>query len=169
MFKVGLIAFLSALAVVSQATIFDVISVGTWANISNGYTTAESVVFQNTPSALSTMAYSAQYVNGGVNGVNGTITYTGGSGTITLAITSTGPFNMGGNSTSIAGSWTYTSGTGAYAGYSSGAGTWGATYSGEGNYASTTLSGNLTPVPEPATLAVLGIGGLAMIRRRRRS
>jgi hypothetical protein len=166
MFKVGVIALLSAVAVISQATIFNVVSVGTFTLTTNGYTTSENVVFQNTPSALSTMSFSALY-NG--PGIDGTITYSGGGGNITLAITSPGPFNGGGSGSSIAGSWTYTSGTGAYSGYSAGAGTWGATYDSVGNYASTTLSGNLTPVPEPATMAVLGIGALALIRRRRRS
>ena len=37
------------------------------------------------------------------------------------------------------------------------------------NSTSFTVSGNVTPVPEPSAFAALGLGGLALLRRRRRA
>lgn len=159
---------LMALAVVAgaHAAVFNVVSVGTFTlDGGTGYSTDESVVFQMTPSALDTLDFDAVYVGAGAAG---TMVYTGAGGTVTLAFTS-GDFSFGGSGSSISGAWSYVSGTGDYAGYASGAGTWGAAYDAVGSYASTTLAGNLEPVPEPASLAVVGIGAAALLRRRRRA
>jgi hypothetical protein len=165
MFKLGFVGLLCAMAAASQAIVFSALSVGTYNNPGGTYTTSETVVSQITPSAVATMAFSGTYVGAGAAG---TIIYTGAGGTITLAFATPGPFNLAGNTSSIDGTWTYQSGTGAYAGYTGGAGTFGAVYNTTGAYASTTLTGDLTPVPEPASMAVLGIGALAAISRRRR-
>src|SRR5215210_6012251 len=107
-----LIAGLVALAAASQAVVFSVVSVGTWANAQGGYTSTESVVFQNTQSNLTSMFFNATYVG---QGANGTITYTGANGNINLAFTAAGPFVLQGNTSSLNGAWTFVSGTGNYA------------------------------------------------------
>jgi hypothetical protein len=166
MVKLAAIALVSSLVALSNAVVFSVVSVGQFTLVGGGYTTAENVISQVTPSPLNTLAFTATYVGAGANG---NMVYTGGAGTVTLAFTAPGPFVFQGNTSSLNGSWTYTSGTGAYASYTGGSGTFAAVYNTSGNYASTTLSGDLNPVPEPATLAVLGLGVLALRRRVRNS
>lgn len=164
--KLAIIGALGALAVSGYADIFNVVSVGTFTLGTGGYTTSEEVVYQNTPSAVDILDFSGTYVGAGADG---TMVYTGAGGTVTLAFDG-GDFSVDGDgdNSGIAGSWTFVSGTGDYAVYVSGSGTFGATYNADfDNYASTTLSGHLEPVPEPATLAALGLGALVLIRRRK--
>lgn len=167
--KLAIISALGALAVSGYADIFNVVSVGTFTLGSGGYTTSEEVVYQNTPSAVDILDFSGTYVG---SGADGTMVYTGAGGTVTLAFDG-GDFSFGGDGSAISGSWTFVSGTGDYAIYASGSGTFGATYNPDGdsesNYSSTTVSGDLEPVPEPATLAALGLGALALMRRRRKA
>ncbi|MFY9235159.1 MAG: PEP-CTERM sorting domain-containing protein [Fimbriimonadaceae bacterium] len=163
--KLAIIAFAASLVSAAQAVVFSVVSVGTYTLENDGYTTSEEVIFQITPSALDTMFFDATYVG---QGADGEITYTGAGGTITLDFTAPGPFQFGGATSSLNGTWTYSSGTGDYAGYTSGIGTFAAVYNSSGQYASTTLTGDLEPVPEPASLVALGLGIAAFGRKLRR-
>lgn len=165
MFKVVIVALCAAAVAAAHAVVFNVVSVGTWLITDSGYTTSEGVVFQNTPSAVTHMDWTATYVG---SGAQGTILYSGAGGTVTLSFTS-GPFSGSGDgsATALSGVWNYVSGTGDYANYVGGTGTFGSTYNINDNYSSTTLSGHLDPVPEPASLAALGVGALVLIRRRR--
>lgn len=65
------------------------------------------------------------------------------------------------------GSWKYVSGTGTYSNQK-GSGTFGLTYTPGINLQQSTFTGSLQAVPEPASLAVLGLGAMALVRKRRK-
>jgi hypothetical protein len=97
--------------------------------------------------------------------------YTGAGGSLSFDGTFIDGANAGG-SQSVYGTWTYTGGTGTYANLT-GSGTLAVVVdtsnpSGiEDSY--TTFRGNLEAVPEPASMAVLGVGALGLLRRRRKA
>lgn len=73
-----------------------------------------------------------------------------------------------GASRSISGRWTYASGVGSYAGQA-GNGTWAATFQPAlDQLVLTSFSGDLHPTPEPASMAILGMGAVGFLARRRR-
>jgi len=163
--KLSLAAGALSLAVASQAITFIASSSGTYVNGPGTYTTTENVVVSTTAPypAVTTLTFVA--AGGAV--VNGLATYgTAGADTLVLAFSGTAggisPITSSGN-----GIWNYQSGTGAYAGLV-GSGTWSATYVFPGTLAFTTFAGDLAPVPEPASMAVLGLGAAALLRRRRK-
>lgn len=98
-----------------------------------------------------------------------TATYTGASGALTLSFayanTVVGDFGVSTDS----GTWSYVSGTGSYTGLS-GMGSYAISYNADANNFSTTqVVGNLQTVPEPASMAALGLGAAALLRRRKKS
>lgn len=97
-----------------------------------------------------------------------TATYSGGSGTLVLKLaydhTVVGDFGVSTDS----GTWSVASGTGSYAGLS-GMGSYAISYNADADQFSTTqVVGNVEAVPEPASLAALGAGAVALARRRRK-
>lgn len=156
-----------ALAISAQAFMIDIISVGGFTNGVGVYATTENVIFQNTPGTLSTLAVAGNINSPGPSQfLNATATYVGSGGSLVVNY-STSPMQTSGNSASYDGIWTYVSGTGAYAGLS-GTGAVNFLVSASG-FANHSLSGELQAVPEPATMAVLGLGAAALLRRRKRS
>lgn len=162
--KTLLIASLLVAACAGQAITFQYVSVGTY---TGGYTSTESAVFQNDP--MSVPFFTA---NGVVNnpGPSQFLTATavfsdGGANSMTVNY-STSPVVFQGNSASYAGTWNYVSGTGAYANMSGG-GTMTAIFDTDFN-STHSFFGDLQAVPEPASMAVLGLGVAALLRRRRK-
>lgn len=154
-------------AVPSFAFTIDIISVGGYSNPGLTYTTSENVIFQNTPGVLSTLAVSGTINSPGpTQFLNATATYVGSGGSLVVNY-STSPVQFSGGSASYDGTWTYVSGTGAYAGLS-GTGAINFLVSSSG-FANHSLSGSLEAVPEPASIAALGLGAVALLRRRKRS
>ncbi len=96
-------------------------------------------------------------------------TYSNGVDSFTLDFVFTNTTFAGGAKTDQ-GTWTWVGGTAAYATVTGGTGTYSATYNAaDGNFSSTTIAGNLDAVPEPASMAVVGIGLLGLARRRRKA
>lgn len=156
-------------AVCANAVSFYVASQGTYNNsFGTYYTTSERVIAELDPFANpTTLAFNATY--GGVGISNGTAVYDDGAGnTLTLGFAG-GPFTVGTFTSSVAGSWSFVSGTGAYSSIGSGSGTWSASYHASLNSLSqTTFVGDFEAVPEPASMAALGLGAAALLRRRRK-
>lgn len=148
----------------AQAFTLTLISVGTYVP---GYSTAENVVFQITPASLTALASTGTVINPGpTQSLNGTAVYTGGPDSLTLSYSTT-PVVFTGSTASYSGSWNYVTGTGAYAGLT-GSGTMTVQFTTTG-LATHTVSGDIeSAVPEPASMAVLGLGAAALLRRRRK-
>ena len=132
------------------------------------FTVTESVIWQNSDAsipALTSMTYTADSTT-----LQGTGTYTNGTDSFSFAFTFTDDIPTDGFSdtqTSHA-IWTYTSGTGAFAGLM-GSGVLASTFDAPlGATSLTETSGRLEPVPEPASLTLLGVGVAALIGRRRK-
>lgn len=164
----GLVSLaLVAAAIPSYALTIDIVSIGSYGAIPPAYTTTETVIFQNTPAVLTTLAVAGTINNPGPNQfLVGTATYAGVGGTLVVSYT-TSPVQASGGSASFDGTWTYVAGTGAYAGLmGTGAVNFLTSTSGFANHS---LSGELEAVPEPASMAALGLGVVALLRRRKRS
>ena len=97
-------------------------------------------------------------------------TYTSPSGTLVLDLLYESTAIGGFGTSTDSGTWVYNAAsTGAYAGYS-GMGSYAISYNADDNqFASTTVVGSLDAVPEPTSLAALGLGALAFTRRRRKA
>ncbi len=161
------------LASFGSASTFVAVSLGTYNNsFGSYYTTAENVLSSVTApyAALNTLDFTAIYGGSGVTtGSLAVYKNAANTDTLTLAFVG-GPFTVSGFNTtsSISGSWNFVSGTGSYASVASGSGTWSASYNAlAGSLAQTTFVGDLNPVPEPASMAILAVGALGMARRRR--
>jgi len=167
------IAGLASVAALSAANPFVSVSTGTFVNGATQYTTAENVLsgtFAPLP-APTTMNFLGIYLANPNNGITSgsTATFTSGSDQLVLSVLG-GPFSFSGITSSISGTWSFLSGTGGYAGIAGGTGTWSASYislGAAGNFSTTSFVGDLTVVPEPASMAAL-VMGLGMIAARRR-
>lgn len=173
----GLTAFASV-AAFSAANPFVSVSTGTFNTSSvTQYTTAENVIsgsFAPLP-APTTMDFLGIYLATPANGITtgSTATFKNGADQLVFSVVG-GPFTFSGITSSISGSWSFLSGTGAYAGIASGSGTWSASYislpNGLPNFSTTSFVGDLLPVPEPASMAALVMGlGMVAARRRRKN
>lgn len=169
----GLAAFgvLACSMASAQDIQIDLSSHGLYSIGSGSFSVNEVVIYQSTTlpmPTLTSMTYTAS-TSGPPYAGDGT--YTNGVDSFTFHFELTGDVPTDGfSSTQTAhGLWTYTSGTGAFANYS-GSGVIASNYNAPAGATSLTVfSGRLVNlVPEPATVAALGIGAAALLRRRRK-
>jgi len=156
-----------AMAAASQAQISLLLaSSGAAGEVGTSASFIESVYIQSPGSpALSSLVYNVSLPSlagsGAYSGTGGTLDFNMQFVASTLQTTASGG--------SIDGTWTYTGGTGGYAGFKSGSGTLALTYllsSPTTAMTATTFQGAL--VPEPAPCLALGLGAMGLLVRRRR-
>ena len=166
--RVSRLLHLSALigvAASAHAFTLDLFSHGHYLTAPGIASATDTVLFQDssipTPS-LTSLNYS--FSTGGP--YVGTGMYTNGVDSLLFSIS----FSSGltpSPTTLVDGTWSYTGGTGAFAGLS-GSGVISSIFKTSGTSTLTTFSGDLEPLPEPASLAAIGIGAMGLLRLKKR-
>ncbi|RYG23416.1 PEP-CTERM sorting domain-containing protein [bacterium] len=166
--RISLLTAAIGAALSAQAVSIGLTSAGT--TLDNGFTNDESVLLQvggfGPLATLHTDLVANANTLGGI--WSGTGTYTGAGGTLDFEFDlAAGTVNT---TVSYSGAWTMTGGTGTYAG-KTGQGTLTINFVTPTTTSDvfTTFSGDLEAVPEPASMAVLGLGTAALLRRRRKA
>lgn len=154
-------------------------SAGTWSNPNGNdyFFQNETVLYPPSTTGvlpnLTTLS-SVDQLDGSGNVASAVATYSDTTGdTLVLDWTITNNTYNGTSAESFDGTWTYAGGTGAYAPtlISGGIGTVAISNTNVSNgsssgFSGTVLVGDLTPVPEPFSVSLLGLGALGLIRRR---
>lgn len=156
-------------AALAQASAFhiDIISVGTVTSGAN-VTFTENVIFQNTSIVMPAFTTDTYSIVNNVPPQPGNGIFSNGSGDSMLFNLILNNVSANGPGVAGDGSWTYTGGTGAYVNLVGG-GTFTFNLNTVTLASNSTFIGELTPVPEPATMAAVGLGAAALLRRRRKS
>jgi len=161
------VAAVLAVAISAQAFTIDVSSVGKWAIVGANLNTSETVIFQSTSVVAPVFVTNDTSVVNAAPPTPGVGLLDDGAGnSITYSITfdsASGNFN----GVSASGTWNYVAGTGFYAGLVGG-GTITENYDGSSGLSLGTVVGDLRAVPEPASMAAMGLGIVGLIARRRR-
>jgi hypothetical protein len=157
-----------AIALAAHAVAVNIVSVGTFTedpNNSDHLTQDENVLF----SSLLDLPVpgSMLHIEGMLNPYVFTATYSSANGDLVLDLVYDHTVVAGIGVSTDSGTWSYKSGTGAFQNLT-GSGSYSINYNGlADNYASTSIVGNVDAVPEPTSIAALGIGALAFLRRRK--
>ena len=170
MSKTLVILALAAVSTAAHAVSIDLVSAGTYttdATNANLVTQNETVYVSHvgTLPSLTSLVVASDF---GASPIAQTATYTSGSGTLSLMLTYSGTVVGDFGVSTDSGTWSYLSGTGSYANLS-GMGSYAISYNADDNNFSTTqVVGNVQAVPEPASMAALAVGAVALLRRRKR-
>ena len=165
---------LVALGAALAAQAFSVSSVGTFALDAdpNLFTQDETVFVSrigSTPALSSLPALTSLHVSGVYDPFTTTAVYSSGSGTLTIDLAYVQTVVGGIGVSTDSGLWTILSGTGSYTNLVGG-GSYSINYNAnDDNFSQTTLVGDVQAVPEPASIAALSVGALALLRRRKKA
>ncbi|MBS1717987.1 MAG: PEP-CTERM sorting domain-containing protein [Armatimonadetes bacterium] len=165
--KLSLIGLALAAVCSAQASIVITLSNGNYSIDGSGnYLTTETLTYSTVANlnAGGTLHYICQNFLGGV----GTATFSNGTDNLVFDVQIQNA-SSNGQVSSADGQWVYDSGlsTGVFSGMA-GAGTYSQSFHGANQFAASEFVGELTTVPEPASLIALGTGAVALIRRRNR-
>jgi hypothetical protein len=157
-----------AVALAAHAVSVNIVSVGSYTEDPmnpDHLTQDESVLFSSLggfPVPGSTL-----HIDGMLNPYAFTATYSSANGDLVLDFVYDTTVVGGIGVSTDSGTWSYVSGTGAFAGMM-GMGSYSINYNAlANNYASTSIVGDIDAVPEPASMAALGVGAIAFMRRRK--
>ena len=165
--RASLLAAALGAALSAQAVTIFTVSSGT-------YTLAGTTQTQNETVSLKTGGYgplASLVLNYDTFTMSGTGTYTGTGGTFNFDYSLPTPPVTVGQGTSLTGVWStgaFNTSTGTYAN-TTGVGTFSVTLNTTTKESGTVFTGNLEAVPEPASMAALGLGAAALLRRRRKA